>query len=194
MARYEMIDKYGKIDDKGNVFILKNDISNFKEFVLISLNEEDINEENRVCKNDVYYDISPYLNKYDVFDSIATNLIDINKDKEYINTLVNEDYLNFDLCFKLYTNDIRCNLPERYDILDFENIININNVGEYRNKLLDKYKDTINKEQDLYILEEKRCLLANKERVCSLIENSINELANLVNNRNDIDEKVRKLK
>lgn len=204
MARYELneVDSFiVELNKFNSYFTLKNDLFNFNEKNVIGLRRNAIinsdNKDRVEYKDGCYYDISPYLNKYDVYDSILSYLIDKNYDLDFIKSVMNDDYVTFDMYIKAYSNNVKYPLPKKYSKKDFSVLLGVNSgekLDELINSLYEKYADNILKEQELYVSEEKRNLDANRERISNLIESMMVDLANLANNRNTIDEKVRKLK
>ena len=204
MARYELNEADSfivELDKFNSYFTLKNDLFNFNEKNVIGLRKNAIingdNRERVEYKDGCYFDISPYLNKYDAYDSILTYLIDKKYDLDFIKSIMNDDYVTFDMYIKMYSNNINYPLPEKYSKKDFSVLLGVGEgekLDELINSLYEKYTDSILKEQELYVNEEKRNLSFNRERICNLIKTMTNDLANLANQRNSVDEKVRKLK
>ena len=204
MARYKVIEDDSFIVDLNNFnsyFTLENDLNNFKEKNVIGLRKNSIitleNKDKVEYKNGCYYDISSYLNKFDVYRAILEYFIEKKYDANKIKSYINEDYFTFDMAIDLYSNSIKYPLPEKYKKEDFEKLIGMSKYDEFTKvgqELEKKYFWTIKKETEAYEKEEFRNLHANRDRICRLMEQMTIDLANLANNRNEVDEKVRNLK
>lgn len=203
MARYKLIEDDSFIVDLNvfnSYFTLQNDLFGLEEKNVIGLRKNAIitkeNKDKVEYKNDCYFDISPYLNKYDAYKSILAYLLENNYDLDFIKSVLNDDYFTFDMAVDLYCKGMKYPLPSKYKVEDFEKLIRISkydDICEVGKSLEKKYFWTIYKEKEAYTEEEQRNLFVNKERICNLFEQMTNDLANLAYSRNEVDEKIRKL-
>ncbi len=156
--------------------------------------------------------ISESLNKFDFYETLLDDVIEEYqirqkelKGKEYekshkdilhctyfdlIHSIIDKDYITFDMAVKLYKNDMFNAAPKKFDEQDFK--IDFDDEEEIMG-LKNKYRKEIKNDEVRYIEEEKRSLNFEKERIDKEYEQALLQTASLTTQRNKINERIRKI-